>query len=258
MKLRICKDKFDAKRSGRGCSHRAAGVLTRFGLGRLSSSGHRRIFFPVSKNGGREGGSFGDTQILRNASSADVAKKCKWLMLIFNAESNTFCIFGITKVRKNDDDSHSQRTSHNPDACCRLKSKSVTSSVIPTFGSGNILKDVKRATRIARVWCWPSSRRRKTAPVVRVLPVTHTAPDNPTDAVEIPQPVKDRLGLDDDRSWIVLTESNRFVWPGPDIRPTATESGYYGAIPPALFDKVKRRFIELARERHHTSVGRTV
>ncbi|MEO9338605.1 plasmid maintenance toxin (PemK-like) [Mesorhizobium sp. SB112] len=95
-------------------------------------------------------------------------------------------------------------------------------------------------------------------PVVRVLPVTHAAPDNPTDAVEIPQPVKNRLGLDDDRSWIVLTESNRFVWPGPDIRPTATESGYYGAIPPALFEKVKRRFIELARERHHTSVGRTV
>ncbi|WP_266064340.1 plasmid maintenance toxin (PemK-like) [Brucella intermedia] len=93
--------------------------------------------------------------------------------------------------------------------------------------------------------------------VVRVLPITHTAPGDPADAVEIPQLVKDRLGLDNDRSWIVLTESNRFVWPGPDIRPTDTESGYYGAIPPALFEKVKRRFVELARARSHTSVGRT-
>lgn len=95
------------------------------------------------------------------------------------------------------------------------------------------------------------------SPVVRVLPITHTAPRDPADAVEIPQPVKNRLGLDDARSWIILTESNRFVWPGPDIRPTDTESGYYGAIPPALFEKVKRRFIELASGSSHVSVGRT-
>jgi hypothetical protein len=95
------------------------------------------------------------------------------------------------------------------------------------------------------------------SPVVRVLPVTHTSPANRDDAIEIPLPVKARLGLDDDRSWIILTESNRFVWPGPDIRPIDTESGYYGAIPPALFEKVKRRFVELARERNHSSVGRT-
>ena len=95
------------------------------------------------------------------------------------------------------------------------------------------------------------------APVVRVLPVTHSAPANLDDAVEIPLPVKARLGLDDDRSWIILTESNRFVWPGPDIRSTDTETGYYGAVPPALFETVKRRFVELARERNHTSVGRT-
>lgn len=95
------------------------------------------------------------------------------------------------------------------------------------------------------------------APVVRVLPITHSPPANPDDAVEIPLLVKTRLRLDDDRSWIILTESNRFVWPGPDIRPAETETGYYGAIPPALFEKVKRRFAELARDRSHVSVGRT-
>ncbi|WP_040427755.1 hypothetical protein, partial [Afipia birgiae] len=56
------------------------------------------------------------------------------------------------------------------------------------------------------------------APIVRVLPITHTPPANPADAIEIPADVKARLRLDADRSWIVLTESNRFAWPGPDLR----------------------------------------
>ena len=58
-------------------------------------------------------------------------------------------------------------------------------------------------------------------PVVTVLPVTHTPPYNSALAVEIPPDTKRRLGLDDARSWIVLAEANRFVWPGPDLRPAA-------------------------------------
>ena len=54
--------------------------------------------------------------------------------------------------------------------------------------------------------------------VVTVLPITHTPPLNPLLAVEIPSATKRRLGLVDERSWIVLSEANRFVWPGPDIR----------------------------------------
>jgi hypothetical protein len=75
-------------------------------------------------------------------------------------------------------------------------------------------------------------------PVVRVLPITHGPPANPDDAIEIPPATKRRLGLDDERSWIVLTESNRFVLPGPDIRPVDSDSGYCGALPPALFAEV--------------------
>jgi hypothetical protein len=82
---------------------------------------------------------------------------------------------------------------------------------------------------------------------VRVLPVTHTPPANSADAIEIPQAVKNRLKLDDERSWIVLTESNKFAWPGPDLRPLGSETGYYGPLPPALFEEVKRRFVALAR-----------
>ena len=99
-------------------------------------------------------------------------------------------------------------------------------------------------------------------PVVRVLPITHTPPANPADAIEIPAEVKSRLRLDAERSWIMLTESNRFAWPGPDLRNIDTESGYYGALTPGLFAEVKRRFVAIARgevatSAPHRSVPRT-
>ncbi len=59
---------------------------------------------------------------------------------------------------------------------------------------------------------------------VRVLPVTHSLPDNASMAIELPAPVKFRLGLDDIPSWIILSESNYFAWPGPDIRPSETKA----------------------------------
>ena len=54
--------------------------------------------------------------------------------------------------------------------------------------------------------------------VVTVLPVTHALPSDPNLAVEIPSATKHRLRLDDARSWVVLSEANRFIWPGPDLR----------------------------------------
>ena len=50
--------------------------------------------------------------------------------------------------------------------------------------------------------------------MVRVAPVTHSPPDDPAAAVELPQAVKRHLGLDTNRSWIVLDEVNEFTWPG--------------------------------------------
>ena len=43
---------------------------------------------------------------------------------------------------------------------------------------------------------------------VFVLPITHTPPTNPDDGLEIPKATKQRLGLDNQQSWIVLTEAN--------------------------------------------------
>jgi uncharacterized protein YifN (PemK superfamily) len=51
-------------------------------------------------------------------------------------------------------------------------------------------------------------------PLILVAPVTHAAPHDRSEAVEIPANVKRQLSLDPERSWIMLTELNRFIWPG--------------------------------------------
>ena len=51
------------------------------------------------------------------------------------------------------------------------------------------------------------------APGVYVVPITHSMPLDPEVAVEIPMAVKRHLGLDPERSWVVLEELNSFVWP---------------------------------------------
>jgi hypothetical protein len=80
--------------------------------------------------------------------------------------------------------------------------------------------------------------------VVYVLPITHTPPLKDEDGIEIPQATKRRLGLDAERSWIITTELNRFAWPGPDIRPTASGEYLYGYLPEKLMrlvlDQVKK------------------
>ena len=83
---------------------------------------------------------------------------------------------------------------------------------------------------------------------VLVLPITHTPPDHPALAIEIPAMVKARLQLDDARSWVVLSEWNEFVWPGPDLRrlPGATDASVaYGMLPPGLFAVVRDRFLAI-------------
>jgi hypothetical protein len=78
--------------------------------------------------------------------------------------------------------------------------------------------------------------------IVTVLPITHSAPQNPEDAIEIPTGTKRRLGLDDLPSWVVLTEANRFAWPGPDLRPGVNgdpSSIDYGSLPERLFERIR-------------------
>lgn len=60
----------------------------------------------------------------------------------------------------------------------------------------------------------PAPRKR-----VAVVPITHAPPSDLAVAVEIPRRVKEHLGLDGERSWVVLDEFNVFTWPGFDLRP---------------------------------------
>lgn len=86
------------------------------------------------------------------------------------------------------------------------------------------------------------------ATVVTVLPITHTPPANPTLAVEMPPPVKRHLGLDTERSWIVVSEGNEFLWPGYDLRKVPNADRYdYGFLPPRLFNQVLDAFLACYR-----------
>ena len=95
--------------------------------------------------------------------------------------------------------------------------------------------------------------------LVTVAPITHSPPATHGDAVEIPTATKRRLGLDDQASWIVTNEVNRFRWPGPDLRPVGRErprSIVYGSLPAALFRRLRDRIVTQARARRIGAVTR--
>ncbi len=95
---------------------------------------------------------------------------------------------------------------------------------------------------------------------VYVLPITHSPPSSDEDGVEIPVLTKSRLGLDSGRSWVLITEANEFLWPGPDLRFLSghgPESAVYGMLPPKLFRSIRDRFIAKAKDRRASVVPRT-
>jgi hypothetical protein len=96
--------------------------------------------------------------------------------------------------------------------------------------------------------------------VVTVLPISHAPPADPELAVELPAATKRRLGLDAERSWVVLAEANRFLWPGPDLRPARpgdAASVAYGLLPFGLFETIRQQFIAAIRARRACIVPRS-
>jgi len=97
-------------------------------------------------------------------------------------------------------------------------------------------------------------------PRVVVLAVTHTPPQPPAEGVELPASAKRRLGLDEERSWVIVSEANIFLWPGPDLRflpGRGPESAAYGLLPPDVFRAVRERFLASLRARRAATVPRT-
>jgi hypothetical protein len=93
---------------------------------------------------------------------------------------------------------------------------------------------------------------------VVLLPITHSPPDAGTIGVEIPARVKQAIGLDDARSWVIVSEHTIDEWPNAGLSPIpeGPEAFSYGFVPPSLFAEIKARFLELARQNKSRAVRR--
>jgi hypothetical protein len=86
-------------------------------------------------------------------------------------------------------------------------------------------------------------RRQDGETLVTVAPVTHRLPEDAAAAVEIPRAVKKHLGLDDERSWVIVSEGDQFVWPGDDLRKARSGDRFeYGYLPPRFFKEILAAF----------------
>ena len=92
--------------------------------------------------------------------------------------------------------------------------------------------------------------------IILVVPITHTPPPDTSTAFEMPAATKARLGLDRRPSWIITDCLNRFIWPGPDIRPLKSGDIAYGFLPKALTVKVIEQVLENHAKNQHRMIGR--
>ncbi|MFO1505073.1 MAG: hypothetical protein U1F39_14875 [Steroidobacteraceae bacterium] len=94
---------------------------------------------------------------------------------------------------------------------------------------------------------------------VVLLPITHSTPIGDTVGIEIPAKVRQAIGLDDEPSWVVISEYNVDEWPNAGLSPIPgnPDAFAYGFIPPGLFAVIKARLVELARKNKSEAVKRT-
>ena len=60
--------------------------------------------------------------------------------------------------------------------------------------------------------------------------------------------------------WIVVTDANRFIWPGPDLRPRKigdATSVAYGVLPATVYEELRAKFIKAVEARLAAAVPRT-
>src|SRR5579859_7391885 len=69
---------------------------------------------------------------------------------------------------------------------------------------------------------------------VVILPITHTAPLGNTVGIEIPAKVRAAIGLDDEPSWVIVSDHNVDEWPNAGLAPIPGQPGMfsYGFVPP--------------------------
>jgi hypothetical protein len=91
---------------------------------------------------------------------------------------------------------------------------------------------------------------------VVVAPITHLEPMPPSQGIEIPPKVKQHLGLDHDRSWVIVNDLNVFTWPGFDLHPVPNAGAgiyHYGFLPPKLHRAIAERITALGNAAHVTN-----
>jgi hypothetical protein len=82
-----------------------------------------------------------------------------------------------------------------------------------------------------------------------IAPIAHASPTVMERAMEMPKVTKSRLRLDPQTSWIITTEVNRFIWPGPDIRSAPGGRSAYGSLPATMTRDLVRQIKDNARDR---------
>jgi hypothetical protein len=57
----------------------------------------------------------------------------------------------------------------------------------------------------------------------------------------------------------MVSELNRFIWPGPDLRPIpgSTDKFAYGLLPPRFFKTIRDSLVQRIQQRRVTATTRT-
>ena len=92
--------------------------------------------------------------------------------------------------------------------------------------------------------------------VVMLAPITHSEPRGGDRAIEIPAAVKQHLGLDPLRSWVMVDEVNETAWPGFDLQRNSQGQYAYGFIPRPLFRRIKDSMLQVLKEHRLKRVSR--
>ena len=94
---------------------------------------------------------------------------------------------------------------------------------------------------------------------VVILPITHTPPDGNTIGIEIPAKVKQAIGLDDARSWVIVSEHNIDEWPNAGLSPVPGKPGVFGyGLPAQLVDATQALNLSAGVSNCKVSRGRSL
>ncbi len=94
--------------------------------------------------------------------------------------------------------------------------------------------------------------------VVTVAPITRAEPEIEASGVRLPVEAQERVGLDTEPAWAIISEVNRFIWPGPDIRPISPDKPdtfAYGFLPEELLTSIRDQMVAWHRA-HRVSIVR--